>query len=304
MKRFIAIALVFVLLSAISAQQVFAVMSSTNYKIENDVLGSGGSDVGSSASYLLRDSIGGISSQGSESASYQVNSGLRQGIYDQIASFSLHFQDRATQVGATALAGTTVTVSTVAGMSVGDMVMIVQDEGAAQVTAMARITSISDPDIILDSLATNGTTPVINGANDYVYVADGSSLSFGTLNTALLSTAVVGWEVDAEQDEGYSIYVYDDGDFTNGTDTVPDVADGSVTVGSSEYGARSSDTSLSESTFDTQDAAITENFQQVASRATGEFDSRDFLTLKASISNSQPGGNYASELTVVYVGDY
>ena len=109
----------------------------------------------------------------------------------------------------------------------------------------------------------------------------------------------------ADVPTGYSVYVREDQDLqTAGADTINDVADGSVTSGSEEYGGRSSDTSLSSTTFDTADTAFTTTFQQVASRTGATLKARDFLTLKAAIATDTINGAYSQTLTVVFVGNY
>lgn len=291
-------------LAAMTGGEVFAAMTSTNYEIRFDNVGSGGEDTSSSASYQLRDTIGGTSSQGGSSTSYQVNSGFRAGIFDPSVDYQLFIQSSSTEVGASTLAGTTVTVSTTTGYSTDDMIAIVQDKGASQVAAIGKVTGLTATTLTVDFLTDGGVSPVIDGTNDYVYALDGSSVSFGVLSDSTLSTSIVAWESNTETDEGYSVYIVEDDNLKAGSDTIPDVADGSVTVGSSEYGARSSDTTLTLSTFDTADSAITSTLQQVGSRSSTEFQSRDFVTLKVAVSDSQQEGAYSQSLNFVYVGDY
>lgn len=291
-------------LAAMTGGEVFAAMSSTNYEIRFDNVGSGGEDTSSSSSYQLRDTIGGTSSQGGSSTSYQANSGFRAGIFDPSVEYELFIQSSSTEVGASGLAGTTVTVSTTTGYSTEDMIAIVQDKGASQVTAIGKVAGLTATTLTVDFLTDAGVTPVIDGTNDYVYALNGSGVSLGVLSDTALSTAIVAWESNTDTDEGYSVYVIEDDDLKAGGDTIPDVTDGTVNVGSSEYGGRSSDTSLSLSTFDTEDSAITSALQQVGSRSSAEFQSRDFVTLKVAVSDTQQEGAYSHSLNFVYVGDY
>lgn len=284
---------------------VFGQMTSSNFQIQWDSFSSGGDDNSSSVSYQLRDSIDPTSADSqSSSTSYKLDQGYRAGVYDRVADFEIFLQSRSTQVSAISVASTTVTVSTATGFSVGDMVALVENEGAAQVTAIAKITAISDPDITVDEWRYSTILPSVNGSEDYLYSLDGSAILLAEPQRNSLSTGIIGWEVSADVADGYSIYIYEDQDFTNGTDTIDDVSDGAVSVGSSEYGARSSDTSLTSSDFDTQDAAITASLQQVGSRAENSFSSRDFLTLKAAIDGTESDGTYSHTVTVIYVGDY
>lgn len=291
-------------LAASTGGEVYAAMTSTNYEIRFDHLGSGGEDTSSSSSYQLRDSIGGIPSQGGSSTSYEVNSGFRSGIFDPGADFSLHIESRLSQVAATALAGDTVTVTDSSGFSVGDMISVNQNLGANQVTAVGTIESIAGDDITVDFFKDNGTTPVIDGSNDQVYRLEADNMLFGVLTDSRVNTGVIAWEVNNDTDGDYDIYMYETGDLDDGGgDIIPDVADGTVSAAVSEYGARSSNSALPLSTFDTQDTAITTTLAQVGTDGSG-FKSRDFLMLKVAIDEEQEAGIYTHAIRFVYVGDY
>jgi len=285
------------------SNSALAAMSSTNYQILWDSVDSGGSDTSSSASYILRDSVGNPAAGSSSSTSYSDQAGYRAGIFDQFLSFDLFTQSNGTQQSATLVAGTTVTTTT-SGFSTGDYIALVQDLGASQVTAIGKITSIGAGTITVDAWKNNGTAPTIDGTNDYVYKLTGTSAAFGTFSTSSVSTSVVGFEVTIDDDSGYTVQILEDGELRSGSDTIDEVADGSVTTGSEEYGARSSDTSLTGSTFDTADTAITLSFQDIANESTLQFNSRNFLTLKTAISSSTPSGSYAQVLTFIASGNF
>jgi len=281
----------------------FAEMSSTNYQILWDTVSSGGSDTSSSASYFLRDTIGNPAAGTSSSASYSDQAGYRTGIFDQFLSFDLFTQSSSTQQTATVLAGTTVTATTT-GFSTGDYIALIQNLGASQVTAIGKIASIGAGTITVDRWKNNGTAPSIDGTNDYIYKLTGTSAALGTFSTSSVSTSTVGFEITIDNDSGYTIQIMEDGELRSGSNTIDDVADGSVTAGSEEYGARSSDTTLTGSTFDTADSAITSGFQNIASESTLQFDSRNFLTLKTAISSSTVSGSYGQVLTFIASGNF
>lgn len=285
----------------VSSSFVLAQMSSTNYRIDWDNVGFGGGEDSSSASYRLYDSVGGQSIGETSSASYTARSGYRQGSYDRVVNFEFFAQNNSSQVAATAFSSTTVSVTSSSGFAVDDMIAIVQDAGASQVVSIGKITSIAANDLVVDYLT--GTTPVIDGTNDVVYLLDSTAISFGSLTSAAISTGILAWEALADVDDGYSVYIYESSELTNGAVNIADVADGTVSAGVSEYGARSSDTTLS-STFDTQDTAFTSTPQVVGSRFATSYASRDFLTLKAGVSVAQASGSYAQVLNLIYVGDY
>lgn len=277
-------------------------MTSTNYEIRFDSITAGGDDTSSSATYQVRDSVNSTAPTVSSSTNYQAAAGYRSGIYDRVADFSVHIQDQTSQVAASALSSTTVTVTSTTGFVAGDYIALIQDEGASQTAAIGHVSSISGSDIIVDEWSPSA--PTIDGTNDYVYNLDGSTVALGTLSASAVTTSIIGWDVSVDNDDGYTVYLYEGGELTSGVGTITDVADGTVTAGSSEYGARSSDSSLSGSTFDTADTGITTSYQEVATRADNAHSQRDFITLKTAISSSQASGSYSQDLYLMYVGDY
>ncbi len=286
---------------------IYASMTSTNYEIRIDNISVGGSDVTSSTSYDLRSTVE-ISGAGNPtSSSYDLREGYREKIYDRVSAFSVFLQDNSSQVAATALNGSVVTVTDASGYAVDETIVIVQDEGEYQVAATGKIESISGSDLTLDWLTTGGATPTIDGGSDYVYQLDGSSLALGLLTPSEVATATIAWAVEADVDDGYDVYVFEDADLaltSDATKTLSDVLDGMVNAGDEEYGGRSSDTSLASSTFDTEDTRFTTSFQQIADREPGNLGQRDFMTVKAAMQSSTDGGDYSHTLTLIYVGDY
>lgn len=290
-----------------SFRQAFAAMSSTNYLLQWDAISVGASDAQSSSSYRLRSSVDlGTSAEDLSSSSYVLDGGYRGGVYDPVSTFRLYTQAISTQVAATASTSTSVTVTSTAAFAVGDRILLIQNEGASQISAIGEIISISSPVITVDAFA--GGSPVIDGSGgDYVYklTPDGTTLPLASPTSSTVITGVVAWEVVADIQTGYSVYLMEDTNLlTAGLDEIPDVADGSVTAGSSEYGAVSSDTSLASSTFDTQDTAITSSPQLVTSRSAVTFYGRDYVTLKLGISSSQQEGAYSHNLSVLFSGMY
>ena len=281
-----------------------AAMTSSNYEIQWDSVGVGGESTASSATYKVRDSLEFIQGVGN-SSSYRVDDGFRGGLYDPLVHFNVMAQNTGSQVAATAITSTTVTVTTAAAYAVGDFIIVIQDEGLGQVEAMGKITSIGGSTITVDFFQFATSLPVIDGADDVVYELSGSTIPLTSLSPTTVTTGVLGWEVDADIPTGYSVYVLEDQDLqTAGADVLNDVSDGAVTATEEEYGGKSSDTSLTGSTFDTVDTAFTSSFQQVASRTRATLKARDFLTLKAAASSTTADGDYSHTLTVVFVGNY
>lgn len=301
-KRTITFALVGVFLWA---NAVGASMSSTNYEIRWDTISTGGSDTSSSTSYTLRDLVGGSGDGNSNSTNYQLRAGYRSGVIDEIVSFDLFIQNfGGGGTTATGLSGTTVTVSSTSGFSANDYVAIVQDIGASQVVAIGKISSVGAGSLILDRLQTAGTTPTIDGSNDKVFIMNSGSVSFGEISEADFKSRIAGFEITVDNDNGYSIQVLDDGNLRSGEYDINDVADGSVTAHVEEYGARSSDTSVAGTTFDTQDTAITTSTQAMVTQSSFSYADRSFIVLKVARSGDTQPGNYAQTITFIVSGNF
>jgi hypothetical protein len=282
---------------------VRAEMTSTNYEIRWDTFSTGGSDTSTSSTYLLRDSVDGSSASRSSSSSYSLDHGYRQGVSDQVITFDVQVQDRSDERSVSALSGTTITTS-VSGISVSDYVVLVQDKGASQVAAVGKVTSVGASSIVVDSLTNGGVAPTIDGSNDYLYQMDASAIALGTLSSSTFSTGIISMEVSAANDNGYVVQMFEDGDLRSGSNTIDDVADGSVTMGATEYGARSSDVSLASTTFDTVDSAITTTYQDVVTESSASFTSRNFVTIKASIAAGATDGSYSQTLSFIASGNF
>lgn len=284
---------------------VFAAMSSTNYQIRMDSIGVGGEDTSSSSSYMVRDSLEFIQGT-SDSSNYQIDAGYRGGIFDPVAQLTLRSQDTASQVAATAITSTSVTVTTTTGYEAGDFIAVIQNEGLTQTAAVGKVTSVAGNDISVDFFTYASSLPAIDGSNDFVYeLTTGGTLPLASLTASVASLGIVAWEVNSDVPSGYAIYLRENQDLqtTNG-DRIQDVEDGAVTIGGNEYGARSGDSTLGDSTFDTADTAITTSLQQVATQSNATLKARNFVTLKAAAGTGTPNGSYSQTLTFVYVGNY
>lgn len=280
-----------------------AEMASTNYKIQWDSMTQGGSDVSTSENYGVHDSVGGNALGNSTSENYQTSSGYRAGVFDQVITFDILLQNTSS-FPVTTRSGRTVSMPSTSGLAIGQYIALIQDLGAGQVTAIGKLSAVTGGSITVDSWSDNGTTPTIDGTNDFIYRLNGSSISLGELDVAIVSTAVLGYEVSADLSNGYSVQVVADGVFTSGSHTIPNVMDGSVTAGVEEYGAISSDTTLSSSTFDSVDTAITTSYQDITTESSLKFQDRHFLTLKTSRASNTPVGNYAQTITLIASGNF
>ncbi len=286
------------------AQLAQAAMSSTNYEIRWDTLSTGGSDTSSSSNYILRDTAGGSAGSTGSSTTYQLADGYRAGVFDQIITADLYIQNSSNERAITGLSGTTVTMSSTSGLTANDYVAVVADRGESQVAAFGRITSVAAGSIVLDRLTIGSSSPSVDGSNDYLYLMNGSSLTLEDVTGSTIGTGLIGFEVTIDNDSGYVIQLLQNGALTQAADTIDAVSDGSVTAGTEEYGARSNDSSLSNSTFDTQDTAITTTAQEVVSRTTFAFDDRSFVTFKIGASSGTSSVSYSQILTIVSSGNF
>jgi hypothetical protein len=281
-----------------------AAMTSTNYEIRWDSLNAGGSDTASSASYGLRDSISQLTSGGGTSTSYEMSEGFRAGIYDQVIALSLFFQNRGAELKVSSLSSTTISMTSTSGISVGDYIMLVQDVSSGHVSAVGKVTAVvANTSVTVDELTDGGSAPVIDGSGDYMYEMNASSLTFDTLTPAVTRHIAIGMEVTADIENGYTVQMMDSGDIAKSGVSIPDVTDGSVTAGTSEYGARSSDTTITATTFDTEDTAITSAFQDVVTESSAKFEDKNFITLKVA-TETYTAGTYTHTISIVASGNF
>lgn len=282
---------------------VNAEMSSTNYSINWDSINTGGIDTATSTSYELSDTVGEIHSAASTSTSYRLEDGYRAGLAEDIISFDIQSQIGANRASVSSIDGTNITCAST-NFSAGDFVVLIQDLGATQVAAVGRVTETAENRVTLDELSDGGTAPVIDGFDDYLYHLSGLTAALGSLELTSIKTHIIGFDVTADIENGYTIYLSETGSFRNGSYDIDDVADGAVTIGNEEYGARSSDTTLVNSTFDTADTAITQDNQEVVTETARIFDSKHYLTLKAAVASDSVNAIYTHTIKFIISGNF
>ncbi len=297
-----------VVLAILSSSSATFAMSSTNYQVNWDSINSGGDDTSSSTNYILHDTIGEQATGSSTSATYRVGAGYRFGDTDAaVLSYSIGTQENSTETAFTAFSngGNTVTVASVASYSVGNYIGVVENKGAAQIIAVGKITDITGFVITVD--AWDGSPTLISavpaGGDDFVYRLNGSAAQLGTLTSSIVATSLTRTNVISNLSNGYTVYVSSDGFLRVDSSTkITDVADGTVTAGSNEYGARvfgSTATSTgSDFAFSTSSRAI-----QTAT-STYANDSRVGLVYKAAISGSATAGSYSQAVYYTLTGNY
>lgn len=123
---------------------------------------------------------------------------------------------------------------------------------------------------------------------------DDTTMALGTLSTGSVSTDSLVMTVTTDSNSGYAVTLSETGNLISGANTIDDVADGSVTAGSEEYGFV---TSGGDGTV-TTDTAITSASQTIASRTTSVNGSETTVTFKAAISASASiAGVYSHTVT-------
>ncbi len=279
---------------------VYAEMSSTNFIIRADSISTGGDNTSSSSSYFLRDTISGGAAGTSASSSYSLRSGFRPMIFDPIVALDVVVQEMNISTSVSSLSGINITVSSTSNFSVGNLVVLVQNVSSTPVTAIGEITAIAGSVITVDQFVSSGS-PSIDGVDDVLYRAAGVSVGFDGLSISSVTRRTIVWDVSVDVRNGFVVYLAEDANLSSGAFSITDVADGEVTAGSTEFGARSSDTTLASSTFDTQDAPITTALQQVATVSSGSvaFNAKGYVELKAARDGTAQQGTYENNLYLV-----
>lgn len=286
----------------------YAGMNSETYTIDWDNFNAGGDDVASSTNYSLIDTIGDNASGTSTSALYQLSAGYR-GIEDQSSlSFIVITQANATQVAYTAFSngGKTVTVSSAAGYSVGDYIVVVENKGFAQYIAIGKITDITGLVITVDNWSGShsqiGAIP--SGSNDFVYKITGVAAEMGSVSVGTENTTMTMSSVLSTGSTGYTVYVNTNHALqTVSAQTIANVGDGAVTVGAEEYGAATTGTSA---LMSGSDFALTTSQQAIQNRsgATTNVADRMGLIYKLSISAATQAGTYSQDVTYTLTVNY
>jgi len=275
-------------------------MSSTNFKINWDSVNSGGADISTSTNYNLRDTIGEQAVGPSSSTNYIIHAGYRQGDTDTtILSFEIGTQVNSSETAYTAYdnSNKTVTVASSSGFSTGTFIGVVENKGLAQLIAIGKITKVVGNVLTVD--AWDGEpgllSPVPAGGDDFVYRLNGSNAQLGILTPLIGKTSMTRTSVTSNLENGYTVYVHTDGELRYGTNaSIARVTDGSVTIGSEEYGAHVYGTTA---TSTGSDFGLTTSARAIQTSKTFADNDRIGLIYKISISTNTPAGSYSQIVT-------
>jgi len=129
-----------------------------------------------------------------------------------------------------------------------------------------------------------------------------NSVYLGTLSKASVSSGNVITTVSTNAFGGYTTSVVADGNLRMSlSDIIPDVVDGSVTAGSSEYGIS---TSGLDGLFNATDTSVTVVSKDVASNANSVDGVNTTINFKASISGNESPGLYSQKVTIICTGNF
>ncbi len=127
------------------------------------------------------------------------------------------------------------------------------------------------------------------------------TLSPSPITASAVSTGSYTVTISTDASAGYTLTATEDTDFQFSAGVfIPDVTDGSVTVGAGEYGVAVSGTDASFS----DDRALGTTALTVASRTSRTTSSVDTITHRVGVSGSSTVGVYAHTVTYLVMGNY
>lgn len=285
---------------------VFAeTMNSTNYAIPWDAWSAGGGEQGTSTTYTIDDTIGGIAVGTSTSASYSLRAGYRLG-----DAQPLTFSVAMAPVGGTSaaysglsIAGKTVTLSSLPNpFSVGQSIAIVESPGISQKTVVGKIVSLAGATINVDRFDGQTGTMSAAPASGRVVALSGSDIAFGEVSASVASVATGMIAVHAPTPDGYSVFAQAAAALASSGHTFTAVADGGVTTGVEEYGIITHGSTASLAT-DTALSTTVLTVQQSSDPTIGAGDRTAFL-YKLAISSATPSGSYSQAVYFTLTPNY
>jgi hypothetical protein len=274
-------------------------MTSTNYGINWDSVNSGGDDTGSSTNYTLRDTIGEQAVGPSTSTNYSMRAGYRQGDTETtVIRFDIGTQVNSSETTYTAFddASMNVTVSSAVLFSTGTFIGVVENRGLSQIIAVGKIVSIVGTVMTVDAWegSPGSLSPIPAGGNDFVYRLDGNAAELGVLTSSVGKTSLTHTTVVTNLVNGYTVYVNTDGELRYGANAaIAQVTDGTVTLGTEEYGARVYGTTA---TSTGSDFGLATSTRPIQTSETFADDDRIGLIYKIAITGSTPAGSYSQSV--------
>lgn len=299
-------ALLSVATSVLLAASPAMAMTSTNYQINWDDVSAGGGDFGTSANYITHDTIGDVGAGRSGSANYGLSAGYRLPETANLLGYEVKANAASPTPTWSAFNGTDqVTVSSVAGFAIGDLIAVVENPGLIQEIAIGRITNIVGLVITVDDFDgdTGSISAVPAGGDDLVYRLSSANLDLGLVSSSTASARVVGTNVITSVPTGYSLYVHGNHLLQNGASTIPAVTDGAVTLGQAEFGASVTGPGAVNPGIDLG-VTTTPRLVQTSGAATGGEGDKLGFSYKLTVASTTNNGTYTQDTYYTLIANY
>lgn len=282
-------------------------MSSNNYQIMWDNFNEGGGEGSSSTNFSISDTLGDQATGYSSSTNFQLSAGYRI-FEDEALSFVVRGQGGASATAFSAFddSSNSVTVSSVAGFSTGDYIAVIENSGFAQFVSVGRITGIAGSVISVDDFDGDGASMSASpaGGNDVVYRLASSAATFGEVLDGTEYVSVAMTSVGSPASSGYSVYIQADQELQTGSaQTMDEVADGTVSTGSEEYGAEVTGATAFGAGTDTG-VTTTQRVIQTSGSSSGAVPDKVAMTYKLSVTSSSSPGTYTQNVYYTLTPNY
>jgi hypothetical protein len=292
----------------LAAGPVYAGMSSASFQINWDSLNEGGSDSSSSTNFSVRDTVGDNGSGTSTSSNFQLSAGYRAPEGADMLTFVVRGQSSATQTAFTAFSNgaKTVTVASSASYVAGDYIAVVENEGFSQKVAVGKILNVAGLVLTVDAWEGDNSwiSAIPAGGNDYVYNMSSNSAAFGTISSSTAYTSVALTSVQTTVASGYTVYLLANQQLQNASSDIIDaVTDGTVTIGSEEYGASVTGTRAFGAGTDTG-VTTTQRVIQMNVNSAPTTPDRVAMTYKLSVISGTPSGSYSQTVGYTVTANY
>lgn len=283
-----------------------ATMTSPSYQIPWDAVGSGGDERGSSASYFIDDTIGGVAAGSGSSASYSTKAGYRFGDEQ-----SLSFAVRMAPVGGVSVAYSSINIATklitlapsvVNPFHAGDFIVVVEEPGLSQRTVVGKVVTVTGGSVVVDRFDGQTSAMSPTPVSGVVRLLSGGDLSFSSPSVATGAVASGMLSVTAPTPSGYTLYGQATGPLASSGHTMTPVADGVVTAGTEEYGMITFGSKAS-LVSETAPSAVSVNIQH-STVSTGPEGDRTAFLYKFAISTATPAGSYGQSLYFTLTPNY
>ncbi len=280
-------------------------MVSTNFAIPWDAWSAGGGEQGTSTSYAIDDTIGGLAVGTSTSASYTMRAGYRLG--DELP---LAFSVAMAPVGGTSKAYSGLSIAdktvTLTGLpnpfSVGQSIAVIESPGISQKTVVGKITALSGATITVDRF--DGQTGLMSATpiSGSVVALSGGDIAFGEVSAASASVATGMISVHAPTSDGYAVFAQAAAVLASAGHAFTGVADGAVSAGSEEYGITTHGARAALATD--QPVTTTALTVQESSDPSLQAGDRTVLLYKLAISSTTPSGSYSQAVYFTLTPNY